>query len=131
MRGRCCGCARASCGPTARHGCEYQTWVGVSLFADGARGEIGRGGSYTSVHENGEEEAAIGFTLYGDSIAAAGLATDERRRLFVPLGTDPARAADLRGQGWVTVAALEAGDTPEAQLCTHVLISGEVRPLAI
>jgi len=117
--------------PTERHGFEYQTWFGFSLFADGARGEIGRGGSYTIVHENGEEEAAIGFTLYVDSIAAAGLATDERRRLFVPLGTDPALAADLRGQGWVTVAALEAGDTPEAQLCTHVLISGEVRPLAI
>lgn len=115
--------------PTERHGFEYQTWLGFSLFADGARGEIGRGGSYTIVHENGEEEAAIGFTLYIDAIVAAGLTEDERRRLFVPLGTDPALAAKLRGEGWVTVAALEAGDTPEAQLCTHVLTDGEVRAL--
>ena len=48
----------------------------------------------------------------------------------MPLGTDPALAGKLRGEGWVTVAALEAGDTPEAQLCTHVLIDGEVRTLA-
>jgi ATP phosphoribosyltransferase regulatory subunit len=116
--------------PTERHGFEYQTWLGYSLFADGARGEIGRGGSYTIVHEDGSEETAIGFTLYIDAIVGAGLAQDERRRLFVPLGTDPALAGRLRGEGWVTVAALEPGDTPEAQLCTHVLIDGEVRTLA-
>jgi ATP phosphoribosyltransferase regulatory subunit len=111
--------------PTERHGFEYQTWLGFSLFAQGVRGEIGRGGSYTIVHEDGSEEAAIGFTLYIDAIVAAGLADDGRRRLFVPLGTDPALAATLRGEGWVTVAALEAGDTPEAQLCTHLLRGGE------
>lgn len=115
--------------PTERHGFEYQTWLGFSLFADGARGEIGRGGSYTIVHENGAEESAIGFTLYIDALAA-GLPEDERRRLFVPIGTDPELAAKLRGEGWVTVAALEAGDTPEAQLCTHVIADGEVRTLA-
>ncbi len=35
----------------------------------------------------------------------------------------------MRAAGWVTVAALEAGDTPEAQLCTHLLANGEARPL--
>lgn len=115
--------------PTERHGFEYQTWLGFSLFAAGARNEIGRGGSYTIVHEDGQEEAAIGFSLYADAIAAAGLAPIERRRLFVPLGSDPAIAARLRAEGWVTVAALEAGDTPEAQLCTHLLADGEVRAL--
>lgn len=126
VRGR----AQLTLDPTERHGFEYQTWLGFSLFADGARGEIGRGGSYTIMHEDGSEEAAIGFSLYTDAIVAAGLADDERRRLFVPLGTDPAVAAKLRGEGWVTVAALDAGDTPDAQVCTHLLIDGEVRPLA-
>ncbi|MBL7325030.1 ATP phosphoribosyltransferase regulatory subunit, partial [Escherichia coli] len=32
--------------------------------------------------------------------------------------------AKLREEGWVTVAALEADDTPDAQLCTHVLRDG-------
>jgi ATP phosphoribosyltransferase regulatory subunit len=115
--------------PTERHGFEYQTWLGFSIFAEGVRGEIGRGGSYTIVHENGAEEAAVGFSLFADAIVAAGLGDIERRRLFVPLGTDPAQAAAKRGEGWVTVAALEAGDTPEAQLCTHLLRDGEAVPL--
>ncbi|MES2057716.1 MAG: ATP phosphoribosyltransferase regulatory subunit [Pseudomonadota bacterium] len=115
--------------PTERHGFEYQTWLGFSIFADGVLGEIGRGGSYTIVHEDGAEEAAIGFSLYADAIVAAGLGDIDRRRLFVPLGTDPALSAAMRGQGWVAVTALEAGDTPEAQLCTHILVGSEARPL--
>ncbi|CAN5416601.1 ATP phosphoribosyltransferase regulatory subunit [soil metagenome] len=115
--------------PTERHGFEYQTWLGFSIFAEGVRGEIGRGGSYTILHEDGAEEAAIGFSLYADSIVAAGLAPEERRRLFVPIGTDPAAAAKMRADGWVTVAALEAGDTPEAQLCTHFVADGVPRAL--
>jgi len=107
--------------PTERHGFEYQSWLGFSIFAGGLRGEIGRGGTYTILHEDGAEEAAVGFSLYADAIVAAGLADSGRRRLFVPLGTDAALAARMRAEGWVTVAALEAGDTPEAQLCTHVL----------
>lgn len=111
--------------PTERHGFEYQSWLGFSIFAAGVRGEIGRGGTYAVVHEGGREEAAVGFSLYADPILDAGLAGGERRRLFLPLGTDPAKAAALRAEGWVTVAALNAGDTPEAQLCGHVLQGGE------
>ena len=33
--------------PTERHGFEYQSWLGFSLFARGAGAEIGRGGTYT------------------------------------------------------------------------------------
>ncbi|MCH3002809.1 ATP phosphoribosyltransferase regulatory subunit, partial [Listeria monocytogenes] len=33
--------------PTERHGFEYQSWLGFSIFAGGVRGEIGRGGTYT------------------------------------------------------------------------------------
>jgi ATP phosphoribosyltransferase regulatory subunit len=113
--------------PTERHGFEYQSWIGFSLFAGGA--QIGRGGSYTIVHEGGAEEAAIGFSLFADAIAAILPGNTERRRLFVPFGADPALAVTKRAEGWVAVAALEAGDTPEAQLCTHILIDGEVRPL--
>ncbi len=115
--------------PTERHGFEYQSWLGFSIFASGVRGEIGRGGSYAIVHEDGREEAAVGFSLYADPILDAGLGGGTRRRLFLPLGTDPAHGAALRADGWVTVAALEEGDTPEAQLCSHVL--GAQGPVAV
>lgn len=103
--------------PTERHGFEYQSWIGFSIFAAGARREIGRGGAYQVMHEDGREEAAIGFSLFVDPILDAGLAPVERRRLFVPVDADPAAAAKLRAEGWVTVAALDPADTPAAQLC--------------
>jgi len=114
--------------PTERHGFEYQSWLGFSIFADGMRGEIGRGGSYTIVHEDGTEEAAIGFSLFADAIVA-GLPLEERRRLFVPVGTDPALSARMRADGWVTVAALTEGDSAEAQICSHILRDGAPHPL--
>jgi len=107
--------------PTERHGFEYQSWLGFSIFARGVRGEIGRGGTYAVVREDGSEEPAVGFSLFADPILDSGFGTGERRRLFLPLGTDPAKGAALRTEGWATVAALEADDTPEAQLCSHVL----------
>ena len=115
------GAAALTLDPTERHGFEYQSWLGFSIFARGVRGEIGRGGTYTILHDDGREEPAVGFSLFADPILAAGLAAGERRRLFLPLGTPTAAGAKLRAEGWVTVAALEAEDTPEAQLCTHVL----------
>jgi ATP phosphoribosyltransferase regulatory subunit len=121
VAGSIAGEAALTLDPTERHGFEYQSWLGFSIFARGVRGEIGRGGTYAVVHEDGREEAAVGFSLYADPILDAGLGGAERRRLFLPVGTDPARGATLRAEGWVTVAALEAGDTPAAQLCSHVL----------
>ncbi|MDF2493542.1 ATP phosphoribosyltransferase regulatory subunit [Sphingomonas sp.] len=114
--------------PTERHGFEYQTWLGFSLFAEGATREVGRGGTYTLMHEDGAEEAATGFSLFAASIA--GDSAGKRRRLFLPLGTSDADGAAMRSAGWATVAALAAGDTPEAQLCTHLFVDGEARPLA-
>ncbi|RYE02820.1 MAG: ATP phosphoribosyltransferase regulatory subunit, partial [Sphingomonadales bacterium] len=110
--------------PTERHGFEYQSWLGFSIFAAGVRGEIGRGGSYTIIHGDGREEAAVGFSLFADPILDAGLGDGGRRRLFLPLGTPSDLGAALRSEGWATVAALEADDTPQAQLCSHVLLGG-------
>ena len=114
--------------PTERHGFEYQSWLGFSLFARGVAGEVGRGGTYTILHEDGEEEAATGFSLYADALID-GAATPARRRLFLPYGTSETDGAALRAAGWVTVAALERADTPEAQLATHVWVEGEARAL--
>jgi len=112
--------------PTERHGFEYQSWLGFSLFAGGAARELGRGGTYVIVHPDGTEEPATGFSLYADALGGAGVRHD-RRRLFLPYGTPPADGAAMRADGWVTVAALEPGDTPEAQLCTHRWVAGEAQ----
>lgn len=120
---------RLTLDPTERHGFEYQTWLGFSLFAAGAPREVGRGGTYRIVHGDGAEEVATGFSLYADAIVATTGPAD-RRRLFLPFGTPAAAGAAMRAAGWVTVAALGQGDTPEAQLATHLFVDGEARPLA-
>jgi ATP phosphoribosyltransferase regulatory subunit len=107
--------------PTERHGFEYQSWLGFSLFVDGLAGEVGRGGTYTVLHEDGREEPAVGFSIYPDPLIDRVAGTAPARRLFLPLGTDNARAAQLRADGWTTVAALEAGCDARALGCTHVL----------
>ena len=73
--------------------------------------------------------AAIGFSAYIDPLIDSGLAQGERRRLFLPIGTMPQKAASLRTEGWVTVAQLTEDDSAEAQICTHVLREGRFEPL--
>ncbi len=112
--------------PTERHGFEYQSWFGFSLFARGAPGAIGRGGSYRITHEDGREEPAIGFSLYPDPLIDLGLGRHAQpdRRLFVPLGTDADVAEKLRSEGWVTICALSEADDAAALGCTHRLGAG-------
>ena len=109
--------------PTERHGFEYQTRIGFSLFGAGARAEIGRGGTYAL--KGGE--AAVGFSLYVDALVDAGLGRDARPRLFVGLGADADAAAKYRRLGFATVAALTPNESPAG--CTHVLDGAEARPL--
>ena len=103
---------RVTLDPTERHGFEYQSWIGFSIFAEGIRGEVGRGGSYTV----GGGEAAVGFSLYVDGLVDAGLGIVARRRLWLPRDTAPATGARLRSEGWATVAAL-SDEAPTG--CTH------------
>lgn len=126
------GRARVTLDPTERHGFEYHSWFGFTLFAPDpdcrAAREVGRGGTYAIMHEDGGEEPATGFSLFADMLAGPEDAV-ERRRLFIPLGASPDAGAAMRAAGWVTVAALTEGDTPEAQLATHVWREGAAEAL--
>jgi ATP phosphoribosyltransferase regulatory subunit len=121
---------RVSLDPTERHGFEYQSWIGFSLFGDGLAGEAGRGGSYTILHSDGEEEPAIGFSLYIDPLVDAGLMQGQAGRVFVPLEAPRQAAATLRDQGWITVAAIGADCDAELLGCTHRMEGGRAVPLA-
>lgn len=113
--------------PTERHGFEYQSWFGFSLFAEGFVGEIGRGGTYAIMRADGSEETAIGFSLYPDPLIDAGFGAEDVRRLFLPLGHDADAAAKLRTQGWSTIAALGEADDGQALRCSHWLDGGDTR----
>jgi len=100
--------------PLERQGFEYQTGLSFTLFARGARRELGRGGRYRIGADTGSEkrgEPAVGFSLFADAVLKAAPAKPAPRRVYVPVGR-AADAAQLRLQGWVTVTGLEpAHDT--------------------
>lgn len=107
--------------PTERHGFEYQSWFGFSIFASGFVGEIGRGGSYAIQRGDGSAEPAIGFSLYPDPLIDAGFGRKDSKRIFLPIGHDAELAQALRGEGWRTIAALSDADDGKALGCTHWL----------
>ncbi|WP_285711838.1 ATP phosphoribosyltransferase regulatory subunit [Erythrobacter oryzae] len=104
--------------PTERHGFEYQSWFGFTLYAEGLRRAAGRGGTYRIA---GSEEPATGFTLYLDRLADIAPQPEAVRCCYLPAGHDRAAAAALRFEGWRTIAQLSADEDPEALGCDYIL----------
>jgi len=104
--------------PTERHGFEYQSWFGFTLYAEGLRRAAGRGGTYRIA---GSEEPATGFTLYLDRLADIAPQPEAVRICYLPLGHDRAAAAALRFEGWRTIAQLAQGEDPASLGCDYIL----------
>ena len=115
--------------PVEYRGFEYQTGVSFTVFAEGVRGELARGGRY--ITESGE--AATGVSLYMDTILRALPEATPVSRLYLPTGTAFSVGQAQRADGWVTVAAL--GDVQDAAAeatrlaCSHILIND--KPVAV
>ena len=121
-------------------GFEYYSGIGFALFAQGQRGELGRGGRYTIDRGTGDRgtgdgETAVGFTVYVDSLARAVPAHEPARRLYLPFGTDAGVARNLRAEGWRTVQGLapeaggKVGDAARRLGCGHAFIDGAPKVL--
>ena len=123
---RVAGKARITLDPTERHGFEYQSWFGFTIYADGVRGALGRGGTYSI---GGSKEPATGFSLYIDGLIGALAPEAARDTLFLPIGHDHETASRLRAIGWRTVAALDEDEDPRTLGCTHRLVQAEVEAL--
>jgi ATP phosphoribosyltransferase regulatory subunit len=131
--------------PAEHRGFEYQTGISFILFARGVRGELGRGGRYATDppgrvatgdatgDASPEPESATGFTLFMDSVQRALPEPAPPRRLYLPPDCPAARGTELRAQGWITLAGLEAVADPAAEArrmgCSHALIDGAIETL--
>jgi ATP phosphoribosyltransferase regulatory subunit len=118
--------------PVENRGFEYHTGVSFTFFARSVRGELGRGGRYRT--GNGGGEPATGFTLYTDTVLRAVPKPEPPARLYLPAATEPALAARLRGDGWVTVAGLVPVDDAAVEArrlgCGHRLEGEKIIALA-
>jgi len=108
--------------PAEQRGFEYQNGLCFTLFAPGARGEIGRGGRYAAGPLG---ESATGFSLYTDSLLRIVPAPVRPQRIYAPHGASPAVTGKLRAEGRITVTGLAPAADPAAEArrlgCTHIL----------
>jgi len=128
---RVAGNARITLDPSERHGFEYQSWFGFTVYAEGVTSALGRGGTYSILRGDGAaNEVATGFSLYPDLlIDALGGGQETRQSLFLPLGHDREIAARMRSIGWRTIAALGDTDNPCELGCTHRLDGDSAIPV--
>jgi ATP phosphoribosyltransferase regulatory subunit len=115
---------RITLDPVEFRGLQYHVGVAFTLYGPGNTGELARGGRYLS-----GEEPATGMTLYPDAVGRAARPLPLPARVFVPEGADAAAAVLLRDQGFVTVAALSATDTPQSLRCSHILRGSDAAPI--
>ncbi len=112
------GGTRITLDPTERHGFEYQSWFGFTLYADGIRGAVGRGGTYKIM---GSEEVATGFSLFVEVLSSVGIELAQPDTLYLPDDHDEDAAARLRAIGWRTIGQISPGEEPATLGCTHRL----------
>ena len=115
-------------------GFEYQTGISFVVFARDVRGELGRGGRYDAETVDGAGESCHGFTLYMDTVLRALPKPAPSRRIFTPVGSDPARVKELQDQDWIVVSALEATENLPGEarrlLCSHLLLEDRIEALS-
>ena len=110
--------ARITLDPTERHGFEYQSWFGFTLYAEGLRRAAGRGGTYRIA---GSDEPATGFTLYLDRLAEIAPQPEAALLVYLPFGHNREAASALRANGARTLAQLAECEDAGALGCTHTL----------
>lgn len=128
---------RLTVDPVENRGFEYHTGVGFTIFADGARGELGCGGRYRAEAglgaRAGDGEPATGFTLFMDTVLRVLPTPEPAARLFLPLGAPAEAGARLRDEGWITVRGLTQADDDGAEArrleCSHALVDGRAVPV--
>ena len=101
--------------PVERRGFEYQTGVSFTLFLEGVRGELGRGGRYPLIGYGAPDEVATGCTLYMDTLLRAVPDNVAEKRIYLPYGTAAKKAAELRAAEWIAVAGLSAAGDDNAE----------------
>jgi len=108
----------------------YHTGIGFTIFAKGAKGEIGRGGRYEIAHE-GSRISATGATIYINEILRILPINQQEYKIFVPFGTNWQQIKDLaNSEGKIVVCGSFRTDniTTEAikQGCNFIFADGKI-----
>lgn len=112
--------------PGEYRGFEYQSGIAFAIFARNVRGEIARGGRYTT----DAGETAVGATVYLDAVVRGLGDGGEYQIAYAPFGSE----YDASVAGWIpVVSGLEPEADAEAEArrlgCTHIIRNGEAELL--
>jgi len=118
--------ARLTLDPTERYGFEYQSWFGFTLYAEGQRGAVGRGGTYLI---GGSDEPASGFTLYVDRLAEIAPDPEKVPTIYLSADHDAHMAQVARQKGHRAIAQLSPDEDPVALGCTHIMRGSDITEL--
>ena len=118
--------------PIENRGFEYHCGVTFSVFSKDAQRELGRGGRYTLLRNDGDEPAT-GATLLVDSLLDVMHHREEAKRLYVPFKTPRSVILGWQDKGWRVVSSL--GETDDAVgearrlRCKHILAGNDPKEL--
>ncbi len=105
-----CSATGITIDPLEFRGFDYHQGISFSIFAQGLRHELGRGGRYEA-----EGETATGFTLYVTHLLDLLPARAEGNYILVPHNAPAKEAQALRAEGWITTGAMTDDATSEAK----------------
>jgi ATP phosphoribosyltransferase regulatory subunit len=114
--------------PLETKGFEYHSGVAFTLFAHGARGEIGRGGRYVVYDGDRAQSSAAGFTLYMDTIRHLIVGDEVRKAVSVPADVSWSVIKNLQEQGWVVCRDVAQGGAADDG-CTHRYNNGQIEEI--
>ena len=114
--------------PLETKGFDYHSGVAFTLFAKGARGELGRGGRYTIFNGERDTGSASGFTFYMDSLRQVMTGASAQKVIFIPADESWTLVKNLQNEGWRIVRGLGSKDAPSG--CTHVYKKGKIEEIS-
>ena len=79
----------------------YHTGTTFTIFADGVRGEIARGGRYISINHNKKIEEGTGFTCYMDTILRASSIKEKFNKIMIPFDTPHKKKDELISKNYI------------------------------
>jgi len=126
---------RVTVDPGEYSGFEFQTGIGFSLFVQGVRGELGRGGRYlvsggSNKSQQEKSEPATGFSLYLDSLMRALPDMPEISYIYCPFSMDKSAVNEVRNEGYRTLCGLEPEKDEMAEArrlnCPYIWQAGKI-----
>jgi ATP phosphoribosyltransferase regulatory subunit len=121
-------CMNLTLDPLETKGFDYHSGVAFTLFAKGARGELGRGGRYTIFNGEQDTGSAAGFTFYMDSLRQVMAIMPEQKVIFIPADESWTLVKNLQNEGWRTVRGLGAKEAPSG--CMHIYKKGKIEEIS-